>query len=337
MPPLHFIDSTLRDGEQTPGVRFSLTEKLEIAHALDQAGIPEIEAGIPAMGGTMLEEVRQVVAAPLNAEVSVWCRARLKDLEQAERCGARRVHIALPASDRLLAAMGKDLNWLLRRATSLPAIAKRRFEYVSVGLMDASRCSAERLHSLTGRVYRTGADRLRLADTVGVWNPFEVDRLFRDLCCRHPGMPFGFHGHNDLGMATANALSAVRAGAAWVDVTVNGLGDRAGNVPLAELALAVEHSLKRSSGIHLDQLNALSERVARACGQPLPADKPVVGTRVFRHEAGIHVHGLLRDRLSFQPFLPESVGRGQETLELGPHSGRTARQNLNPTPERSLI
>ncbi len=333
MPPLHFIDSTLRDGEQTPGVRFSLSDKLDIAWALDAAGISEIEAGIPAMGGDMLEEVKELTALSLHAAVSVWCRARLRDLEQAEQCGARRVHIALPASDRLLATMGKDRNWLYRRATTLPAIAKRRFDYVSVGLMDASRCPADHLQSLAGCIYRAGADRLRLADTVGVWNPFEVDRLFRDLCSRHPGLPLGFHGHNDLGMATANALAAIRAGAQWVDVTVNGLGDRAGNVPLAELALAVEHSLKRTSGIQLAHLSTLSERVAAACGQPLPADKPVVGNRVFRHEAGIHVHGLLRDRLSYQPFLPESVGRRQESLELGPHSGRTARQVLTSTPK----
>jgi homocitrate synthase NifV len=177
---------------------------------------------------------------------------------------------------------------------------------------------------------------LRLADTVGVWTPFEVDRLFRDLLRCHPALSLGFHGHNDLGMATANALAAARAGAEWVDVTVNGLGDRAGNVPLAELAVAVETCLKRPTGIHLDQLAPLSALVATACGEALPMDKPVVGERVFRHEAGIHVHGLLRDRLSYQPFLPESVGRTREHLESGPHSGRTARRFCSSTPARSL-
>jgi homocitrate synthase NifV len=324
MNTIHLIDSTLRDGEQTPGVRFSLKAKREIARALDAAGISEIEAGIPAMGGEFLEEIESLLRLRLNAEISVWCRARVQDLNRAASIGVKRVHLALPSSDRLLRTQHKDLAWLTRRALHLTAIAKRRFTYVSVGFMDASRTPDDRLVFLAGLAQEGGADRVRLADTVGVWDPFAVDRVFRQLRYHLPELSLGFHGHNDLGMATANALAAVRAGAEWVDVTVNGLGDRAGNVPLAEAILALETRLGRKTGVHTETLSPLSTMVAEHCGQPVPEDKPVVGSRVFRHEAGIHVHGLLQDRLSFQPFLPERVGRETETFVIGPHSGRAA-------------
>ena len=325
MTNIHLIDSTLRDGEQTPGIRFSLETKIALARQLDEAGISEIEAGIPAMGGCFLDEIKTLVNLNLDAEISVWCRARLGDLDRAAETGVNRVHIALPASDRLLRTQGKDESWLFRRATALTAIAKKRFDYVSVGLMDASRCPDERLENLVSKIGRANADRCRLADTVGIWDPFEVERVFSRMGCIAPELPLGFHGHNDLGMATANALAAVRAGATWVDVTINGLGDRAGNVPLAEAVMAIETRLGVSTGLDPYSFSTLSDFVSSASHQGLSPDKPIVGSRVFMHEAGIHVHGLLRDRLSFQPFLPEHFGNQTETYVLGPHSGQTSR------------
>jgi len=326
MKTVHLIDSTLRDGEQTPGIRFPLETKLALARELDEAGVTEIEAGIPAMGGVFLKEIKALVDLDLEAEVSVWCRARLKDLDRAAETGVRRVHIALPASDRLLRTQGKDEAWLFRRASGLVAVAKRRFDYVSVGLMDASRCPDARLKELVFRVSRADADRCRLADTVGIWDPFEVQRIF--TLCGHiaPLLPLGFHGHNDLGMATANALAAVSAGATWVDVTVNGLGDRAGNVSLAEAVMAIETRTGESTGVDHEALLGLSRLVSSAIHQPVAPDKPIVGNRVFTHEAGIHVHGLQRDRLSFQPFLPEQFGSSPESYVLGSHSGRASFQ-----------
>lgn len=328
MTRIRFIDSTLRDGEQTPGVCFSRVDKLMIATRLDQLGIPEIEAGIPVMGESVQGDIRTIRDLGLKADISVWCRARFEDLDAAEACGVNLVHVALPASDRLLSTMDRDGSWLKDQADAVLRSASRRFPMVSCGLMDASRCSPERLQALTALAVQTGAQRVRLADTVGLWHPAAVTTVFQKLRASFPALTLGFHGHNDLGMATANALAAVLAGANCIDVTVNGLGDRAGNVALAEIVMALELAVGMPTGIDTRQLSQLSKHVAKASGEAIPADKPVVGDRVFQHEAGIHVKGLLRDRLSFQPYIPETVGRHRETMIAGPHSGRTALQYL---------
>ncbi len=328
MPPIHLIDSTLRDGEQTPGVCFSRKQKLEIARELDQLGISEIEAGTPVMGEMIQGDIRELLALNLRADISVWCRARNEDLHAAGKCGVNKIHIALPASDRLLTSMGYDLNWLLKQATKIFRSAGNSFPYVSCGLMDASRCSPERLHTLTELALEAGARRIRLADTVGIWNPMQVTEIFSNFRCKHPGLSLGFHGHNDLGMATANAFSAIQAGADSVDVTVNGLGDRAGNVALAELVMALELSANRATGMNTEYLVSLSRKVASASRKKTAPDKPVVGKSIFSHEAGIHVKALLKDRLSFQPYLPEQVGQKPEKIVVGSHTSPSMIRHL---------
>lgn len=334
MKPLRLIDSTLRDGEQTPGVVFSLEEKIRIAGMLDDLGISEIEAGIPVRGLTAQSEIRCLLAQGLRADLSVWCRLRLEDLYAAANCGADRVNIGIPASDRLLSAMAKDRNWLENEIRRVLNFAGRHFDRVSVGIMDASRCPVDHLHPLVSDVLASGADRVRLADTVGVWTPAAVSRVFSDCMRIFKDVEFGFHGHNDLGMATANAFAAAEAGADWVDVTVNGLGDRAGNVALAELVMALSVSGTRRTGIETTQLAKVSERVAAVSGVRLSENRPVVGERIFDHEAGIHVHALYSDRLSFQPYCPEEVGRPHERMVAGSHSSaRFLNKNRNPNPE----
>ena len=156
--------------------------------------------------------------------------------------------------------------------------------------------------------WEAGADRLRLADTVGIWNPLQVGVAFARLAERLPDFPLGFHGHNDLGMATANSLAALVSGAHSVDVTVNGLGERAGNAPLEQVVMAVQVSLGESCGIATEALSRLCRRVARHARRPIPPHQPVTGRRIFEHESGIHVHGLLRDRRTYEPFRPAQVG-----------------------------
>jgi homocitrate synthase NifV len=320
----YLVDTTLRDGEQAPGVVFTKGEKASIARLLAAAGVEEIEIGTPAMGEEEVEAIRAVVRLRLPSRLTAWCRARESDLEAAARSGVDSVHISLPASRLHRGGLKKTKSWVLDRMASLTRRARRDFAFVSVGMQDASRAEPGFLVRCAKAASRTGVDRFRIADTVGVWSPFHVHASLDALRQAVPGIALGFHGHNDLGMATANSLAAVMAGAGSVDVTVNGLGERAGNAALEEVVMAMRVSLGRPCGVDPRRLVELSTAVARASGRPLPESKPITGAGVFRHESGIHVQALLADRRSYEPFPPHTVGRSGRQVLLGKHSGRAA-------------
>jgi homocitrate synthase NifV len=204
------------------------------------------------------------------------------------------------------------------------ALARGRFGFVSVGAQDASRAAPSFLARCAQAARQAGADRFRLADTVGVWNPFQAHAVLLDLGTRCRGLALGFHGHDDLGMATANTLAAAVAGASCVDVTVNGLGERAGNAPLEEVAMALQLTLGKGCGVDTARLAELSALVAQASGRVLAVNKPITGDGVFRHESGIHVRGLLADRRTYEPFGAEMVGHRETEIVLGKHSGAAA-------------
>jgi homocitrate synthase NifV len=224
--------------------------------------------------------------------------------------------------------MKKSRAWVLQQIGDLAAFARRRFRFVSIGAQDASRSAPGFLARCARIARQAGADRLRLADTVGVWNPFQTHAAILSLRAAVPELALGFHGHNDLGMATANTLAAVVAGAASVDVTVNGLGERAGNAPLEEVVMALRLTLNRPCGIDTRRFADLSTLVARASGRPLPITKPITGAGVFRHESGIHVRGLLADRRTYEPFAAKRVGRRGTEIVLGKHSGTAALRHV---------
>jgi homocitrate synthase NifV len=320
---VRFCDTTLRDGQQAAGVAFSVKDAMDIALALDSIGVEQIEAGTPAAGAHGRQTVAAVLELDLTATVSAWCRCRREDVDTARAVGATNLHIAVPTSDlHIRQRLGIDRAQTVSRAVAVVEHALGQGATVSVGFEDASRADEDFLVDLGTRLAELGVRRFRYADTVGVLEPIGALARLRRLARRLPA-EWEIHAHNDLGLATANTLAALQAGFGWASTTVTGIGERAGNASLAEVAMAARHLHGLALNLNTAGLPALTALVARASGTAVPAGAPVVGSRAFAHESGVHVDGVLKAPRTYEPYDPAEIGV-RRRLVLGTQSGRAS-------------
>jgi len=271
------VDTTFRDGEQSAGVVFSTEEKINMAMALDRAGVSWIEAGTPAMGVQEQDTLRTLLALPLEATLIAWNRAIEDDIRTSLACGFSCIHVSLPVSDlHITHKLKKNRQWVLKELQASLQLVQSYGCTMTVGAEDASRADLEFFLEFADVAARFGAMRIRFADTVGCLDPFMTfDRL--QTIVGRCSLPIEFHGHNDFGLATANTLAAFQAGAQFASVTLAGIGERAGNAPLEEVVTSLEKLYGYHCGVKLSDVGSLADLAYKASGRSLFAYKPVVG------------------------------------------------------------
>ena len=322
-------DTTLRDGEQTPGVCFSLEEKLEIARKLDQFRIHQIEAGFPIVSEKEKESVKAIANEGFDATILGLTRTKPEDIDAALDCDVDGIITFVGTSDiHLDHKMHITRQDAINLCETAVDYAKDHGLFVAFSAEDATRTDIEFLKRIYSKAQECGADRVHIADTTGAITPQGIDYLVKELV-KDIDIDIAVHLHNDFGLAVINSITGVLAGAKAVSTTVNGIGERAGNASLEELIMAMKILYGKDYGFKTKYIKELSDLVAKASGLPIPYNKPIVGNNVFRHESGIHVDAVIEEPLCYEPYLPELVGQKRQ-LVLGKHSGcRAVRAKLN--------
>jgi len=313
-------DTTLRDGEQTAGVVFANDEKIYIAKMLDKVGVHQIEAGIPAMGGDEKDAIKKIAGLNLNCSVLAWNRPVKSDIQASVDCGVDAVALSISSSDiHIEHKLQKSREWVLETMKAGVDFAKSHNLYVSVNAEDASRSDMEFLLQFARTAKDAGADRLRYCDTLGILDPFETFLRVKNII-DIMGVDMEMHTHNDFGMAIANAIAGIKAGAIYVNTTINGLGERAGNAAFEELVMALKYVEGVDLGFNTNLFRNLSEYVARVSSRVLPTWKPIVGGNLFVYEDEDKVKGILADPVTYELFKETDVGLERQYV-LGKYSG----------------
>lgn len=316
------VDTTLRDGEQAAGVVFTNDERMNIGRMLTEAGVNELEVGVPAMGEDEERSVKAIIEE-LDANIMTWNRAILSDIDASINTGVDHVLISIPVSDiHIKENIRKDRSWVLKAIEKTILYAKEHDLFVCVGAEDASRADLDFLLDFSRVVKDCGADRLRLSDTVGILGPFQIFDLVKNVR-NGIDIELEVHTHNDFGMATANAIVGIEAGANYVDTTVNGIGERAGNAALEEVVMSLKYILGIDLGFKTELFRNLSDYVSNASSLAIYPHKAIVGEKIFSHESGIHVDGVIKNPSNYEAFSPEEVGLKRH-LVIGKHSGTHA-------------
>lgn len=313
-------DTTLRDGEQTAGVVFANDEKIHIARMLDKIGVHQIEAGIPTMGGDEKDAIKAIASLNLNCSILGWNRAVRSEIDDSIECGVDAVAISISSSDiHIEHKLRKSREWVLESVKTSVDYAKGFNLYVSVNAEDASRSDMEFLLQFARTAKEMGADRLRYCDTLGILDPFETFMRVKTII-DIIGIDVEMHTHNDFGMAIANAIAGIKAGATYVNTTINGLGERAGNASFEEFVMALKYLENVDLGIDTHLFREISEYAATASGRFIPAWKPIVGANLFLYESEIRATNVMKDSRTFELFGPEDVGLERKII-LGKYSG----------------
>ena len=332
---IKIFDTTLRDGEQSPGYSMNQEEKLRLALQLEKLGVDVIEAGFPIASDGDFETVREIGKTIKKSSVAALCRTRRIDLERAvaslEFALKPRVHTFIATSDiHMEYKLQKSREEVLESAVQAVEYAKKYVDDVEFSAEDASRSDPEFLIDIFTAVIEAGATTINVPDTVGYAMPWEYGQLIKKLNERMPNIDkatISVHCHNDLGVGVANSLMAIRNGARQVECTVNGIGERAGNASLEELVMALEtrkNIMEFTTSVNTKEIFPSSQLLAQITGKGVQPNKAIVGENAFAHEAGIHQHGVLKNPLTYEIMTPESVGLTCNKIVIGKHSGRFA-------------
>ncbi|MBP2650032.1 MAG: leuA 6 [Firmicutes bacterium] len=324
--PVYIVDTTLRDGEQAPGVVFTTKEKIAIAKLLDEIGVDQLEAGTPIMGGAEAEALKLIVKLGLRTSIMAWCRASINEVKVGLACGVDALEISAPTSDiHIVQKLKTSRQAVLENMVEAVSYAKAQGVYVSVGAEDTTRSDEAFVIEYALAAKKAGADRLRYCDTVGIIDPLALCERIRRLREKVP-LPIEIHAHNDFGLATANALAAWQAGASFISTTVTGLGERSGNAALEEVIMALKHIFKQPVIYDTSKLKPTCNYVATAANRIISVSKPIIGEALFSHESGIHADAALKNPATYEPYPPEEVGL-ERHLIIGKHSGSAALRN----------
>lgn len=335
MDQVRIFDTTLRDGEQSPGCSMNLKEKLEVAHCLEKLNVDIIEAGFAIVSPGDFESVKTIAENVKNCTIASLARCNIKDIDAAWEAvkGAvdPRIHVFIATSPiHMQYKLKMTPEEVIEQARQMVAYAKKYCSNIEFSAEDATRSDIEFLKKITTVAIESGATTINLPDTVGYTTPDEMEYLIRNVKENVRGAEkviFSVHCHNDLGMATANSLAGVKGGARQIECTINGLGERAGNTSMEEVVMALrtrQDEFQADTAIDATQIHRASKTVYNIIGQTAPINKPIVGKNAFAHEAGIHQHGVLANKKTYEIMTPESVGLNVNNIVLGKHSGRHA-------------
>jgi homocitrate synthase NifV len=319
-------DTTLRDGEQTAGIVFSIDEKLLIARMLDETGVNEIEAGIPVMGGDEKNAVKNINEAGLKAKITGWNRAKKEDIYASLDIGLKFIHVSVPVSKiHIEYKLKKDFQYVKANLINILKILNKEGVKYSVGGEDSSRADLESVIEIIKIAEGEGAYKFRYSDTVGILNPLKIYENIKKLKSggKFKNITLEIHTHNDFGMASANSVAALKAGAGSLSGSISGIGERAGNCALEEVIAYFNFIENRKIKFDFIKAKSLAKIIAKITKRRIPVSKPIFGKNIFYHEAGIHTDGILKNPINYEAYPPEFAGAKRKIL-LGKHGGSSA-------------